>query len=64
MAIIQLKDGRIVTGSSDKTIKVWDVDLINLYVFKNHNSSINALCSCKDGGFCSGGGDIIINIWK
>ena len=63
LKIIQIKDGRIVSSSLDKTIKVWDLDFRNVNTFKNHNN-VQALCPLKDGGFCSGGNDIVLNFWK
>ena len=34
LSIKQLKDGRICSGSSDRNVKVWDIDFRGLYVFK------------------------------
>jgi WD40 repeat protein len=63
LSIKQLKDGRICSSSADKTVKIWDIDFRNLYVFKEHTGYVNCLCIIKDGGLVSGGADGIVNIW-
>ena len=42
LKIIQIKDGRIVSSSLDKTIKVWDLDFRNVNTFKNPGCPITA----------------------
>ena len=64
MSIIQLKDGRVVSCSADKTIKIWDLDFKCLYTYKNHKRCVNKLISLRDGGFGSAGADCLLNIWR
>ena len=64
MHIIQLKDGRVVTCSADKTIKVWDLDFRCLNTYNNHKGCVNRLVSLRDGGFGSAGADCTLNFWR
>ena len=63
LSVRQLKDGRIVTCGTEGFIKVWDLDFREVSRFKNHTGIVNCLCVLKDGGFCSGGADCIVNVF-
>ena len=63
LCIRQLKDGRIVTSGADKLIKLWELDLNLIHIYKNHSNNVNVLCILKDGGFCSGGSDYVVNVY-
>ena len=64
LCIKQIKDGRIVSGSVDHTIRLWDLDFQSISVFTDHSRNVNSLYPLRDGGLASAGGDCIVNIWR
>ncbi|MEG4922361.1 hypothetical protein Q5690_18065, partial [Microcoleus sp. F10-D1] len=56
---------RGVSGSSDKTIKVWDLTTRNeLFTLKGHSESVNAVAVTEDGKRgISGSSDKSIKVW-
>lgn len=59
-----LRDGRLVSGSLDKTIKVWEVSKGTcLFTLKGHARTIRALLELQDGRLASGAGDHMIKLW-
>ena len=61
----QLKNGWLLSGSVDKTIKVWNVKKkICLQTLVGHFDVIFGLCILNDDRFVSGGRDKELFIWK
>jgi len=60
-----LPDGSLVSGSSDKTIKIWDVkNGQNIKTLTGHTHDVFALTVLPDGSLVSGSWDYTIMIWK
>jgi WD40 repeat protein len=61
--VIQLSDGRVCSGSSDKTIRIWhtatDASKSDL---TGHTDSVYSLIQLSNGRLCSGSGDKTIRI--
>ncbi|RNA23008.1 WD40 repeat-containing, partial [Brachionus plicatilis] len=59
-----MQDGKIVSGSSDKTIKIWDKDTFEcLKTINGHNSYVNCLAIMQDWKIVSRSSDKTIKIW-
>ena len=61
-----LPDGRIVSGSSDRTIRIWSRDKNGSWsseVLQGHTASIWCLQALPDGRIVSGSEDKTIRIW-
>ena len=53
-----LHDDRVVTGSKDETIRVWDADGNAIHIIKEHSSAVYSLAVSPDGKvLVSGGAD-------
>jgi len=60
-----LPDNKLASGSSDETIKIWDLisgQCIN--TLKGHSGSVNSLAVLPDNKLASGSSDKTIKIWK
>ena len=56
--------GRIVSGSSDGTLHVWDlVSGKCTMILKGHNGYINGVLVLPDGRIVSGSGDNTLRVW-
>ena len=55
--------GAAVSGSDDKSIKLWK-DNINIKTLQGHNNSIRGLCQINENFFASGSFDFSIKIWE
>ena len=64
-SLIVLSDGKIVSGSADKTIKIWNpMDKYNcIRTLEGHNSNVCSLMRLKDDKIVSGSFDRTIKIW-
>jgi conflict system STAND superfamily ATPase/WD40 domain-containing protein len=58
-------DGRyVVSGSDDKTVRVWDVGTSKEVVRLTHNSVVNSVAFSPDGKYVvSGSGDKTVRVW-
>ena len=62
---MELLDGRIVSGSSDWTIKIWNLnDKTCMQTLLGHKSTIFTLAQLPDGRLISGEADKMIYIWR
>ncbi len=62
-AICVTKDGKIVSGSDDKTVRVCDMDGNQAVVCRGHEGWVDSVCVTKDGKIVSGSGDRTVRIW-
>lgn len=61
---VVLPDGRIASGLSDKTIRIWDIDTGEcLRTLNEHTDRVCSLAVLRDGRIVSGSGDRTIRIW-
>ena len=63
--LLELLDGRIASGSTDWTIKIWNLkDKSCMQTLLGHKSTIFSLAQLNDGRLISGEADKLIYIWK
>ena len=63
--IIQLQDGRLVSGSEDSTINFWDVKEYKcIKTIKAHKEGVYCLHQLKNGYLVSGSADSKIKVWN
>ena len=63
----QLKDGRLVTASKDKSIRIWEEVNGTFYqteALKGHSNTIYSVIEMADGRLASSGRDNQVMIWK
>lgn len=60
------KERTIVSGSWDKTAKVWTINEtgFNCVSFEGHDGAVWAVCALKDGKYATGSADKMIFIWN
>lgn len=64
-ALIECKDGILISGSSDKTIKLWVVNGgINIGSLAGHKDTVYSLAELKQNLIASGSEDRTIRIWN
>jgi WD40 repeat protein len=56
-------DNKIVSGSRDNTIRVWDMQGNQLAVCRGHEESVNSVCVTADNKIVSGSRDNTIRVW-
>jgi WD40 repeat protein len=57
-------DGRIVSGSNDKTLRVWDVSTgVCELELEGHDEGVYRVCMLPDGRIVSGSWDKTIRVW-
>ncbi len=57
------KDGKIVSGSDDGTVRVWDVEGKELVVCRGHKDRVTSICVTKNNNIVSGSHDKTIRVW-
>ncbi len=57
------KDGKIVSGSYDNTVRVWDMEGNQLGVCRGHQGTVDLVCVTNDGKIVSGSADQTVRIW-
>ena len=60
--VLELDNGIIISGSDDKTIKIWK-EYNNIKTIEEHENSIRSLCQINKDYFASGSFDCSIKIW-
>ena len=60
--ILKLNNGYIISGSDDKTIKIWKEE--NILESLSDTHSVRALCQINDNLFASASFDKTIKIWS
>lgn len=64
LSLVQLKDGRLASGSLDMTIKIWDLEIQKeVLTLTSHEGNVQCLIQLSDGRLASGSGDKTIKIW-
>lgn len=62
--VIQLSHDKIATGSSDKTINIWEISTgIVQFTLIGHTAAIEALLKINDQQFVSGSQDFSLKVW-
>lgn len=59
-----LSDGRLASGSADKTIRIWDITTGTSHVLEKQTGRVFSLAILPDGRLASGSGDTTIRIWS
>ena len=64
--VIQLLDGRICSGSYDKQLIIWNVNMGTIeHTLLGHDGSVRCLTQLADGRIVSGGGgDMKLRVWS
>ena len=66
-SILQLADEKLITGSKDKTIRLWDIyenSFRCTQIIEEHKEGIYSLCELIGTRFASGSEDKTIRIWE
>lgn len=66
-SVLELADGRLASGSRDKTIKLWERDsrgIACVETLTGHRNSVVALAQNVDGALWSGSRDQTIRLWR
>jgi WD40 repeat protein len=63
--VIQLTDGRLVSGSRETTLRIWDTISGNcLMTLQGHTYGVNSVTQLTDGRLVSSGEDNSFRIWN
>ncbi len=57
------EDGKIVSGSNDNTVRVWDMQGKELAICRGHEALVRSVCVTQDGKILSGSGDHTVRVW-
>ena len=62
--LVELQNGDFISGSGDKTIKVWDMKTRTcIATLTGHTSTVNALVELQNGDVISCSSDNTIKVW-
>ena len=61
--VLELDNGVLITGSDDKTIKLWKNEN-NFKTLEEHAHSVRTFCQINEKFFASGSFDYTIKIWE
>ena len=59
-----LPDGRVVSGSGDKTVKVWNMEDRSAKSLTGHSSIVRSVSVFPDGRLVSGSDDTTLRLWR
>ena len=63
--LAQLSDGRVVSGSADNTLKVWNITTgVCELTLTGHIDDVHCLAQLSDGRVVSGSDDSTLKVWK
>ena len=63
--LIQLSDGRVISGSQDKTLRIWNIETGECErVLRGHRETVSCLLKLSDGRVISGSEDKTLRIWN
>ena len=68
MSVIELRNGKLVTGSADNTIRIWDLDKSEAdegycRVLEGHDDTVYSVIELRNGKLATGSFDSTIRIW-
>ncbi len=55
--------GKIISGSEDCTVRVWDMEGKQLAVCRGHKSRVTSVCATGNGKIVSGSADGTVHVW-
>lgn len=65
LSLLQLPDGRLVSGSIDRTLRIWDCSSWScLAVLRGHTGSVHSLAYLASGELVSGSTDSTMRVWN
>ncbi len=56
-------DGKIVSGSDDNTVRIWDMQGNQLAECRGHQGEVTSVCITADGKIVSGSRDKTVRVW-
>ena len=64
-ALAVMPDGKLVSGSNDNTVRIWDTTSgACLLTLADHTDGVNALAVLPDGRLVSGSDDLTVRVWE
>lgn len=62
-SVCMTSSGKIVSGSADKTVRVWDMNTGDIIHKLRHDDSVYSVCTTNDGKIVSGSRDNTVRVW-
>ncbi len=63
LSVCVTNDGKIISGSVDKTVRVWDMEGKELAICRGHGGKVTSVCVTADGKIVSGSMDKTVRVW-